>query len=82
MVGYPAGFGVTAQHEIADIAKATRKLTFSGGFFLVEHKRPCANTQGSSGSRLVDEPQRQTNFILYVSAYSILFCIPLTREIL
>ena len=36
MVGYSAGSGVTAQHEIADIAKATRKLTFSGGFFLVD----------------------------------------------
>jgi len=36
VVGYPAGSGITAQHEIADIAKATRKLTFSGGFLLVE----------------------------------------------
>lgn len=31
---------------------------------------------------MVDRLQCQTNFILYVSAYSILFCIPLTREIL
>lgn len=36
MVGYPAGSGITVQHEIADIAKATQKLTFSGGFFLVD----------------------------------------------
>lgn len=34
MVGYPAGSGITVQHEIADIAKATRKLTFSGGFYV------------------------------------------------
>lgn len=34
MVGYPAGSGITVQHEIADIAKATQKLTFSGGFYV------------------------------------------------
>ena len=71
MVGHPAGSGVTAQHEIADIAKATRKLTFSGGFFLVEHKRPCANTQGSSGSRLVAGLQRRTNACLKISLHSV-----------
>lgn len=36
MVGHLAGSGITVQHEIADIAKTTRKLTFSGGFLLVD----------------------------------------------
>ena len=53
MVGYPAGSGITVQHEIADIAKATQKLTFSGGFF--SYRKPQA--------KLVEEKSRSVETV-------------------
>lgn len=45
---------------------------------LAEHS---TKIQGSSGSCLVDEPQRRTNPRVEISPYSVVFIIPLPRKL-